>query len=121
MAKVLAEGKPSFGGFYWQKVEKSNGFMQYICRKTTAEEAAAAHQQRRQIELREQAEAEQRAKQNRAAAKAAEIDRLKSLERSAQRRVINGYNPDVSIQEFQRHLDRRSDIQASIRDLQYGQ
>lgn len=87
----------------------------------TAEEAAAAHQQRRQIELREQAEAEQRVKQNRAAAKAAEIDRLKSLERSAQRRVIDGYNPDVSIQEFLRRLDRPSDIQDSIRDLQYGQ
>lgn len=35
MAKVLAEGKPSLGGFYRQKVEKSNGSMQYICRKTS--------------------------------------------------------------------------------------
>ena len=35
MAKVLAEGKPSPGGFYWQKVEKSNGSIQYLCRKTS--------------------------------------------------------------------------------------
>jgi hypothetical protein len=35
MAKVLAEGKPSPGGFYWQKVEKSNGSVQYLCRKTS--------------------------------------------------------------------------------------
>lgn len=33
MAKVLAEGKPSPGGFYWQKVEDSNGKVGYICRK----------------------------------------------------------------------------------------
>ncbi len=33
-AKVLAEGKPSPGGFYWQKVEKSNGSIQYLCRNT---------------------------------------------------------------------------------------
>ena len=32
-AKVLAEGKPS-GGFYWQKVEQSNG-TRYLCRSTT--------------------------------------------------------------------------------------
>ena len=35
MAKVLAEGKPSPGGFYWEKVEKSNGSIQYLCRKTS--------------------------------------------------------------------------------------
>ena len=35
MAKVLAEGKPSPGGFYWQKVEKSNGSIQYLCRNTS--------------------------------------------------------------------------------------
>ncbi|WP_411869269.1 hypothetical protein [Vulcanococcus limneticus] len=35
LAKVLAEGKPSPGGFYWQKVEKSNGSIQYLCRKTS--------------------------------------------------------------------------------------
>jgi hypothetical protein len=34
-AKVLAEGKPSSGGFYWQKVEKSNGSIQYLCRNTS--------------------------------------------------------------------------------------
>jgi hypothetical protein len=79
-------------------------------RKVTAEEAAAAYQQRRQIELREQEEA-----------KAAQINRLKSLEQDAQRRVIDGYSPNVSIQEFQRRLDQRSDIQDSIRDLKYGQ
>ncbi len=33
-AKVLAEGKPSPGGYYWQKVEKSNGSIQYLCRNT---------------------------------------------------------------------------------------
>jgi hypothetical protein len=33
-AKVLAEGKPSPGGFYWQKVQKSNGSIQYLCRST---------------------------------------------------------------------------------------
>jgi hypothetical protein len=31
-AKVLAEGKPSPGGFYWQKVEKSDRSIQYMCR-----------------------------------------------------------------------------------------
>ena len=34
-AKVVAEGKPSPGGFYWQKVEKSNGSIQYLCRNTS--------------------------------------------------------------------------------------
>jgi hypothetical protein len=33
LAKVLAEGKPK-GGFYWQKVEQSNG-TRYLCRSTT--------------------------------------------------------------------------------------
>ena len=31
-AKVLAEGKPTSGGYYWQKIEKSNGGIQYMCR-----------------------------------------------------------------------------------------
>jgi hypothetical protein len=31
-AKVLAEGKPTPGGFYWQKVEKRNKSIQYMCR-----------------------------------------------------------------------------------------
>ena len=31
-AKVLADGKPSPGGFYWQKVQKSDKSIQYICR-----------------------------------------------------------------------------------------
>ena len=31
-AKVLAEGKPSSGGFYWQKIENTKGTIQYICR-----------------------------------------------------------------------------------------
>lgn len=31
-AKVLAEGKPSPGGFYWQKVQKIDKSIQYICR-----------------------------------------------------------------------------------------
>lgn len=35
MAKVLAEGKPSAGGYYWQKIEKSNGTIQYLCRNTS--------------------------------------------------------------------------------------
>jgi len=30
LAAVLAEGKPK-GGFYWQKVQQSNG-IQYLCR-----------------------------------------------------------------------------------------
>jgi hypothetical protein len=34
VAKVVAEGKPSPGGFYWQKVQKSNGSTQYLCRST---------------------------------------------------------------------------------------
>lgn len=34
-AKVLAEGKPSPGGYYWQKIEKENGSIQYLCRKTS--------------------------------------------------------------------------------------
>jgi len=33
-AKVVAEGKPSPGGFYWQTVQKSNGSTQYLCRST---------------------------------------------------------------------------------------
>jgi len=33
MAKVVAEGKPSSGGYYWQKVEKTNGSIQYLCRQ----------------------------------------------------------------------------------------
>jgi hypothetical protein len=33
-AKVLAEGKPS-GGFYWQKIEKSNGQASYLCRSSS--------------------------------------------------------------------------------------
>jgi nucleoside-specific outer membrane channel protein Tsx len=32
-AKVLAEGKPSAGGYYWQKVQNSSGNIQYLCRK----------------------------------------------------------------------------------------
>jgi hypothetical protein len=35
MAKVLADGKPSPGGFYWQKIEKGDGSIAYICRKTS--------------------------------------------------------------------------------------
>lgn len=35
LAKVLAEGKPSPGGFYWQKVEKSNGSIQFLCKNTS--------------------------------------------------------------------------------------
>jgi len=31
-AKVLADGKPSPGGFYWQKVEKGDKSIQYVCR-----------------------------------------------------------------------------------------
>ncbi len=34
-AKVVAEGKPSPGGFYWQKVEKSDKSIQYLCRSKT--------------------------------------------------------------------------------------
>ena len=33
LAKVLAQGKPSPGGFYWQKVENSGGSISYVCRK----------------------------------------------------------------------------------------
>jgi hypothetical protein len=33
MAKVVAEGKPSSGGHYWQKVQKTNGSIQYLCRQ----------------------------------------------------------------------------------------
>lgn len=32
-AKVLAEGKPS-KGVYWQKVQKQNGSVMYMCRST---------------------------------------------------------------------------------------
>ena len=32
IAKVLADGKPSPGGFYWQKVEKADKSIQYMCR-----------------------------------------------------------------------------------------
>jgi hypothetical protein len=33
LAKVLANGKPTSGGFYWQKIEDSNGKVSYLCRK----------------------------------------------------------------------------------------
>ena len=33
-ARVVAEGKPGSGDFYWQKVPKSNGSTQYLCRST---------------------------------------------------------------------------------------
>ena len=33
-AKVVAQGKPSPGGFYWQKNEKADGSTQYLCRST---------------------------------------------------------------------------------------
>ncbi len=32
-AKVLVEGAPSPGGFYWQKVQKADKSIQYSCRK----------------------------------------------------------------------------------------
>jgi hypothetical protein len=32
--KVLTDCKPSPGGCYWQKVEKSYGSVQYLCRST---------------------------------------------------------------------------------------
>jgi hypothetical protein len=31
MAKVVAEGKPK-GGYYYQKVEKKDGIIQFMCR-----------------------------------------------------------------------------------------
>jgi hypothetical protein len=31
-AKVLAEGKPTAAGLYWQKVESKNGKVTYLCR-----------------------------------------------------------------------------------------
>jgi hypothetical protein len=31
-AKVLAQGEPTQAGLYWQKVEKSNGGVMYVCR-----------------------------------------------------------------------------------------
>ena len=33
LAKVIANGKPSSGGYYWQKVENANGKVSYLCRK----------------------------------------------------------------------------------------
>jgi hypothetical protein len=33
LAKVLVDGKPSPGGFYWQKVENGAGTVSYTCRK----------------------------------------------------------------------------------------
>ena len=33
LAKVLAEGKASPGGFYWQKVADSKGKISYLCRR----------------------------------------------------------------------------------------
>jgi len=33
-AKVVAQGKPSPGGFFWQKNEKADGSIQYLCRST---------------------------------------------------------------------------------------
>jgi hypothetical protein len=31
-AKVIAEGKPTAADLYWQKVEKNNGTVSYLCR-----------------------------------------------------------------------------------------
>lgn len=31
-AKVLAEGKPTSGGLYWQKIERTDGKVVYLCR-----------------------------------------------------------------------------------------
>jgi hypothetical protein len=31
-ATVVSEGKPTAGGFYWQKVKKTDGSIQYICK-----------------------------------------------------------------------------------------
>lgn len=36
LAKVVADGQPSSGGFYWQKVEDSKGKTAYLCRKQGA-------------------------------------------------------------------------------------
>ena len=33
LAKVLANGKPTTGGYYWQKVESTTGKVSYLCRK----------------------------------------------------------------------------------------
>jgi len=33
-AKVVAQGKPSPGGFFWQKNEKADGSIQFLCRST---------------------------------------------------------------------------------------
>lgn len=34
-AKVLAEGKPNPGGFYWLTIKNDSGSIQYQCRKTS--------------------------------------------------------------------------------------
>jgi len=33
-AKVVSEGKPSPGGYYWQVIQKGEGKIQYLCRST---------------------------------------------------------------------------------------
>jgi len=35
LAEVIAEGK-AVNGYYWQKVQKSNGSIQYLCRSTAS-------------------------------------------------------------------------------------
>lgn len=42
-AKVLAEGKPS-KGVYWQKVQKQNGSVVYMCRSTEKAKLVSADQ-----------------------------------------------------------------------------
>jgi len=42
-AKVLAQGKPS-KGVYWQKVQKENGSIVYMCRSTEKAKLVSADQ-----------------------------------------------------------------------------
>ena len=47
------------------------------------------------------------------------LNHLKRLEANAEIDVRRGWDPSVSVGEFGRRLDRRSDIQEKIRDMEY--
>ena len=46
------------------------------------------------------------------------LNRLKRALKRADRSVARGYDPDVSVAEFSRRLDKRSDLQDQLREMQ---
>ena len=48
------------------------------------------------------------------------LNYLQDQEVKADKAVQRGYHPDVSLGEFRRRLDKRSDIQDEIQDMKYA-